>query len=132
MIPANATLWFSLCDKSVPIGHKNLQQRNNFYRSILQKLGWGTYTKRKGKKPVWKNRKGLKNVLRHCFGSYHFDFYEDSIKTSNAMGHSDSSSEGVLFTNYRKLIAKTGEGKKYFNITPKATEDKVIDITKYA
>ena len=132
MIPENAALWFSLCDKNVPIGHKNLQQRNNFYRSILQKLGWGTYTKRKGKKPLWKNRKGLKNVLRHCFGSYHFDLYEDSIKTSNAMGHSDSSSEGVLFTNYRKLIAKSGEGKKYFNIAPRPSKKRIIPISEIA
>ena len=132
MIPENALLWFSLCDKSKPIGHKNLQQRNNFHRSILQTLGWGTWTKRKGKRPLWKNRKGMKNVLRHSFGSYHFDLHEDSIKTSNAMGHSDNSSEGVLFTNYRKLITKRGQGKKYFDITPKANGNKVIPISGVA
>lgn len=128
MIPENALLWFSLCDKSKPIGHKNLQQRNNFHRSILQTLGWGTWSKRKGKRPLWKNRKGMKNVLRHSFGSYHFDLHEDSVKTSNAMGHSDNSSEGVLFTNYRKLITKRGQGREYFNITPNATREKVIPI----
>lgn len=132
MIPENALKWFSLCDKNIPIGHKNAQQKYNCHRSILQKLGWGTWTKRKGKKPLWKNRKGLKNVLRHSFGSYHFDLCEKSEDTAMAMGHSDSNPEGVLFTNYRKLITKRGQGKEYFDITPKATGNKVISISSVA
>ena len=121
-IPPNAVKWLSLCDQSTPIGHKNLQQRNNYYRTLLQKMGWGTWTKRKDKKSLWKNRKGLKNVLRHSFGSYHFELYGDASETAKALGHSDSSAESVLFSNYRKLITKKGEGKKYFNICPKLTK----------
>lgn len=85
-------------------------------------MGWGTWTKRKGKKSLWKNREGLKNVLRHSFGSYHFELSGDASETAKALGHSDSSAESVLFSNYRKLITKKGEGKKYFNICPKLTK----------
>ena len=120
-IPPNAVKWFSLCDKSIPIGHKNLQQRNNHYRTLLQKMEWGTWTQREDMKSLWKNRKGLKNVLRHSFGSYHYELNGDASETAKALGHSDSSAESVLFSNYRKLITKKGEGKRYFNICPKLT-----------
>jgi len=56
-----------------------------------------------------------KDVMRHCFGTYHSAMYEDNAKTSTQMGHTRASE---LFDSYKNLVEKS-EAVKYWKITPK-------------
>ena len=126
-IPKNALLWLSLCDKSKSFGFSNLKRRDNQMDRLKQKCGFGKWVKEKGNNDRWVVRKGMKNVLRHSFGSYHFELHKDAIRTSRAMGHKYGNDD-LLFTHYREAIPR-GEGDKYFNIVPKPSGEKVIPIS---
>jgi hypothetical protein len=67
---------------------------------------------------VWK-----KNAMRHSFGTYHFAFYSDSIKTSNELGHKQG--DNVLFEHYRALATKK-QAEAYFSIVPPTDANKVV------
>ena len=71
-------------------------------------------------KTVWK-----KNAMRHSFGTYHFSLHEDSIKTSNELGHRQG--DNILFANYRALATKE-QGEEYFAIVPAASNDVVVNF----
>ena len=55
-----------------------------------------------------------KDVMRHCFGTYHSAMYEDNAKTSTQMGHTRASE---LFDSYKNLVEKS-EAVEYWQITP--------------
>lgn len=129
-IPENALKWLSLCEKSQPFGFSDLKRYDNQLILLKQKCGFGKWIKRKGKEDKWVVREGMKNVLRHSFGSYHFELHKDAIRTSRAMGHKYGNDD-LLFTHYRESIPR-GEGDKYFNIVPRPSGDKVIPISSVA
>ena len=72
----------------------------------------------------------MKNVLRHSFGSYHYELNGNPNSTARAMGHKYGNDD-LLFKHYREAVRK-GEGKKYFNIRPKPLKKKVIPISSVA
>lgn len=129
-IPPNALHWLSLCDKSKPFGFSEPKRYDNQLITLKQKCGFGEWIKVKGKKSRWKVRQGMKNVLRHSFGSYHYELNGNPNSTARAMGHKYGNDD-LLFKHYREAVRK-GEGKKYFNIRPKPSKKKVILITKVA
>lgn len=55
-----------------------------------------------------------KDVMRHCFGSYHIALHGDAVKTSAQMGHTRTSE---LFKSYRNLV-KRMEAERYWKIVP--------------
>lgn len=63
-----------------------------------------------------------KDVMRHCFGSYHFAQYQDAAKTSAQMGHTRTSE---LFKSYRNLVKKSAAAD-YWATVPEAAD--VIQI----
>lgn len=55
-----------------------------------------------------------KDVMRHCFGTYHSAMYEDNAKTSAQMGHTRTSE---LFKSYKNLVKKSAAAE-YWSIVP--------------
>lgn len=53
-----------------------------------------------------------KNVMRHCFGSYHLTQIKDPGKTAHQMGHRDTQ---MLFRHYRELVTPE-DASTYWNI----------------
>ena len=64
-----------------------------------------------------------KDVMRHCFGTYHSAMYEDNAKTSAQMGHSRTSE---LFKSYKNLV-KRSAAEEYWKIAPE-TDSRIIQI----
>jgi integrase len=55
-----------------------------------------------------------KDVMRHCFGTYHSAMHENNGKTSAQMGHTRTSE---LFKSYKNLVKKTA-ATQYWAIVP--------------
>jgi len=55
-----------------------------------------------------------KDVMRHCFGTYHSAMHEDNGKTSAQMGHTRTSE---LFKSYKNLVKKSAAAE-YWKIVP--------------
>lgn len=60
-----------------------------------------------------------KDVMRHCFGTYHSAMHEDNGKTSAQMGHTRTSE---LFKSYKNLVKKSAAAE-YWKITPEPQAD---------
>ena len=54
------------------------------------------------------------NIMRHSFGSYHYGLYNDSLSTSQQLGH--KTGDNILFSHYRNLVSYE-DSKAYFEIT---------------
>lgn len=57
-----------------------------------------------------------KDVMRHCFGTYHSAMFDDNAKTSAQMGHTRTSE---LFKSYRNLVKKSA-AVEYWSIVPES------------
>jgi integrase len=111
-LPEDAKRWLTLCPaREGQITRSN--NRNDFDRRFrkLQLLAGFV---------AWK-----KNAMRHSFGSYHFALHDDSIKTSNELGHRQG--DNVLFDYYRSLVTKE-KAEEYFSIVPKSEVAKVVSF----
>ncbi|MBC2606078.1 tyrosine-type recombinase/integrase [Pelagicoccus albus] len=110
-IPPNGVEWLSLChqDSGPIVEYRDKNHFDRKFRKLRYKAG---FSHRKGGKEVshW-----IKNGMRHSYGSYHFDKFGDSIKTSIQMGH--PTNDDLLFANYRELV-KRGEGNRFFSLRP--------------
>ena len=60
-----------------------------------------------------------KDVMRHCFGTYHSAMHEDNGKTSAQMGHTRTSE---LFKSYKNLVKKSAAAE-YWQLTPETQAD---------
>jgi integrase len=124
-ISDNAALWISLCAKQEgPVTRSEFfNDYDHRFRKLLSKAGFTKKVKvnEKEKEVIeWK-----KNAMRHSFGTYHFALHEDSIKTSNQLGHRQG--DHVLFEHYRALATKK-QAENYFGIVPPANANKVVDF----
>lgn len=54
------------------------------------------------------------DVLRHCYGSYHYAAFQNPGKTATEMGHTDID---TLHNHYRALVRKV-DAQKYWGIYP--------------
>ena len=55
-----------------------------------------------------------RDVLRHCYASYHLAMHENQDKTALQLGHRNTD---VLFNHYRNLVTKA-EAKEFWRILP--------------
>lgn len=120
-IPPNAFEWLMKCEDRT--GEITMSRSENDYQKRFRALHLksGFSEKINGKiESSWKH-----NAMRHSFGTYHFAFYGDPLKTSVEMGH--KTGDDVLFEHYRSL-AKKEEAKEYFNIFPKAEQPKIVQF----
>ena len=120
-IPPNAIEWLMKCEDRT--GEITMSRSENDYQKRFRALHLksGFSEKINGKiESDWKH-----NAMRHSFGTYHFAFYGDPLKTSVEMGH--KTGDDVLFEHYRSL-AKKDEAKEYFNIFPKVEQPKIIQF----
>jgi integrase len=99
----------------------NLVQWLTPYVRKSGKIGFSRFTFRAVRKAAgvaWP-----KDVMRHCFGTYHSAMHEDNGKTSAQMGHSRTSE---LFKSYKNLV-KRSAAVEYWKIAPEAL-GKVIPL----
>ena len=134
-IPPNAVKWLSLFDRSTPFslsadkGIAAQKHYDNLWKGFCIATGrWQVKQGRTGRKSYHSVIKG-KNLLRHSFASYYYELTGDSMKTAEQMGHRQGDS--VLFDTYYSLTNK-GDGQKFFNITPKASKSKIIQMPRTA
>jgi integrase len=132
-IPPNAVKWLSLFDRSFPFslsadkGDTAQKHYDNLWKRFCIATGrWQVKEGSTGRKTYHSVMKG-KNLLRHSFASYYYELTGDSMKTAEQMGHRRGDS--VLFDTYYSLTNK-GDGQKFFNITPNASESKVIQMPR--
>ena len=97
-IPVNALTWLNPLKKDSIV---NIDY-NSHYNNRLSKL-----IKASGIK--WET-----NIMRHSFGSYHYGLYNDSLSTSQQLGH--KTGDNILFSHYRNLVSYE-DSKAYFEIT---------------
>ncbi len=97
-IPVNALTWLNPLKKGSIV---NIDY-NSHYNNRLSKL-----IKASGVK--WET-----NIMRHSFGSYHYGLYNDSLSTSQQLGH--KTGDNILFSHYRNLVSYD-DSKAYFEIT---------------
>ncbi|RPG15976.1 MAG: site-specific integrase [Opitutales bacterium TMED207] len=97
-IPINALTWLNPLKRGSIV---NIDY-NSHYNNRLSKL-----IKASGVK--WKT-----NIMRHSFGSYHYGLYNDSLSTSQQLGH--KTGDNILFSHYRNLVSYE-DSKAYFEIT---------------
>ena len=64
-----------------------------------------------------------RDVLRHCFASYHLAHHKDVALTQDQLGHGAKST--VLWTNYRALVDPS-DAARYWNIMPGTASEKVV------
>jgi integrase len=55
-----------------------------------------------------------KDVMRHCFGTYHSAMYKNNALTSEQMGHTRTSE---LFKSYKNLVKRT-DAESFWSIAP--------------
>ncbi len=63
-----------------------------------------------------------RDVMRHCFASYHLAYHKDVSLTQDQLGHGSKST--VLWTNYRALV-QPSDAARYWQIMPGAEAEKV-------
>ena len=56
-----------------------------------------------------------KDVLRHCFGSYHLAKWHSAGSTSELMGHRDTK---MLYNHYRDVIKDVADVEAFWNLHP--------------
>jgi integrase len=93
-IEPNLATWLKLI-RRLPLTPPNLRHRLDYIRAKAE-VEWAA------------------DIMRHSFGSYHLDRFQDPKKTAWEMGHSGETR--TLFKHYRKLV-KRGEGKRFFKIS---------------
>jgi integrase len=76
------------------------------------KIGFSRFIFRAVRKTA--NIEWPKDVMRHCFGTYHSAMHEDNGKTSAQMGHTRTSE---LFKSYKNLVKKSAAAE-YWKIMP--------------
>jgi integrase len=82
------------------------------YKRKSGKIGFSRFAFRAVRKEA--DLKWPKDVMRHCFGSYHVALHGDYAKTSAQMGHSRTSE---LFKSYKNLVKKSA-AEEYWKILP--------------
>jgi integrase len=89
------------------------------YRKLLRKARKGAAIQ------LWPN-----NALRHSFASYHLaHFQRDGAgKLAGEMGHTNAN---LVFQHYRQLV-KPKEARRYWSLTPTATDGKIVGFAKAA
>lgn len=69
-----------------------------------------------------------KDVLRHCFGSYHLAKWKSSGATAELMGHRDAK---MLYKHYRDVIKEEADVEAFWEISPdqlaRGDAGKVVD-----
>jgi integrase len=55
-----------------------------------------------------------KDVMRHCFGTYHSAMYKNNALTSEQMGHTRTSE---LFKSYKNLVKRT-DAESFWSVAP--------------
>ena len=119
-----AITWLSCCkNKSGKLTRiKYLSDYHKRFNRLLKHAKFTEeYEDEKGRlkeRVIWK-----KNAMRHSFGTYHFALHQDSIKTSNELGHKQG--DNVLFEHYRALATEK-QAQAYFAIVPPANANKVV------
>jgi len=73
-----------------------------------------------------------KDVLRHCFGSYHLAKWNSAGTTAEYMGHRDSK---MLYKHYREVIKNAGDIELFWALNPdqlRGDDTKKITRGKFA
>ena len=95
----------------------NLLQWLTPYVRKSGKIGFSRFTFRAVRKAA--GVEWPKDVMRHCFGTYHSAMHQDNAKTSAQMGHSRTSE---LFKSYKNLV-KRSAATDYWKIAPESQGD---------
>lgn len=68
-----------------------------------------------------------RDVMRHCFASYHLGYHKDVALTQDQLGHGAKST--VLWTNYRALV-QPHDAARYWKIMPGTAAENVVAFAK--
>ena len=100
-ISQNLTQWLALApDRTGRVASQSNSTWTRRLKTLIQKAGLDS----------WPH-----NGMRHSFGSYHLEHFQDAKRTALQMGHVDGG--GLLFDHYRQLTSRE-DAAKYWTITP--------------
>jgi len=102
--------------QSGPIAPRNFRKR---FWAMCERAGYRDPKPGEGEAAESENKTGApgwpKDVLRHCFGSYHLAKWKSAGLTAELMGHRDAK---MLYKYYRDVIKEEADIESFWTLRP--------------